>query len=173
MLLVRHPLDTLVSSFMHSKYKVSPPYAGEIEGFVSDPVHGLDKLFRFHELWATHQGDAQEVLLVRYEDTHADPAGQLRRIIAFVGERVDEAAIDEATGYASFDNLKQIETAGTRLVYKSSGFNAFGDGARDDPNAFHVRKGQVAGYRSELPPEAIPGLEARVLNEMPAFYGYS
>lgn len=171
-LLVRHPLDTLASSFMHSRHKVSPPYEGTVVEFFSDAVHGLDKLLRFYQLWADHRGEAGDFVLVRYEDTHADPVAQLRRLVNFVGERVDETAINEATAYASFDNLKKLETAGARFVYKSSGFNAFGDGARDDPNAYHVRKGQVAGYRYEIPAEVVDALEARVRDEMPQIYGY-
>ncbi|AKR57793.1 hypothetical protein XM25_18795 [Devosia sp. H5989] len=172
LLLVRHPLDTLVSSFMHSKHKVSPPYGGTIEEFVSDSVHGLTKLFRFYQLWADHINEAECLLLVRYEDTHANPVAQLRRLAIFVGADVDEALLIEAAAYASFDNLKQLETEGTRFVYKSSGFNAFGDGRRDVPDAYHVRKGQVAGYSSELPAEVVDALEARVLDEMPHLYGY-
>lgn len=53
-LLVRHPLDTLVSSFMHWKHRSTPQYSGTLRDFVSDPVFGLDKLLRFYQLWADH-----------------------------------------------------------------------------------------------------------------------
>ena len=171
--LTRHPLDVLVSSFMQAKFKVAASYPGELREFITDPVLGLDKLIRFHELWVAHRDETEGFLLVRYEDIHADPATQLRRLAAFIGESIDETAIAEAVAFASFDNLRKIESSGTRMVYKSSGFNAFGDGPRDNPNAFHVRKGEIAGYRTELPPDSILALENRVRVSMPAFYGYS
>lgn len=172
--LTRHPLDTLVSHFMHAKYKVpDAPYPGNLIDFILDPVQGFDKFIRFHELWATHHGDVGEFFLWRYEDVRRDPAGQLKRLLAFLGEAVDEAAIRDAIEFASFENLKAMESSGEKLVYKSSGFNAFGDGPRDDPNAFHIRKGEVGGYKNELAPEVVSELEPRVKAEMPVFFGYS
>lgn len=172
--LTRHPLDTLVSHFMHAKYKVpDAPYPGNLIDFIFDPVQGIEKLIRFHGLWATYHDDVREFFLWRYEDVRQDPAGQLKRLLAFLGEAVDDEAIQDAIKFASFENLKAMESSGKRLVYKSSGFNAFGDGPRDDPNAFHVRKGEIAGYKNELSPEHIVELEQRVKAEMPAFFGYS
>lgn len=172
--LTRHPLDTLVSHFMHAKYKVlNAPYPGNLNDFILDPVQGIEKLIRFHELWATYHDDVGEFFLWRYEDVRQDPAGQLKRLLAFLGEAVDDEAIRDAIEFASFENLKAMESSGKKLVYKSSGFNAFGDGPRDDPNAFHIRKGEIAGYKSELSPEHIAKFEQRVKAEMPAFFGYS
>lgn len=170
--LTRYPLDTLVSSFMQAKFKVSPAYPGDLSAFLTDPVYGLDKLIRFHDLWARHKGDTAGFLLTRYEDTHADPTAQLRRLIDFLGEPVDDAAITDAVHFASFDNLKAIETSGQKLVYKSSGFNAFGDGPRNNPNAFFVRKGGIGGYRDEIDADVARELETRIAERMPAMFGY-
>ncbi|WP_170267158.1 sulfotransferase domain-containing protein [Youhaiella tibetensis] len=172
-LLVRHPLDTLVSSFMHWKHRSTPQYSGTLRDFVSDPVFGLDKLLRFYQLWADHHTAVGSFLCARYEDTHRDTTGQLSRLVAFLEERVDENAIRDAVSFSSFENLKGLEASGTRLVYKSSGFHAFGDGDRSNPDAFHIRNGKVAGYRTELPPEIIADLEERVQAEMPQIYGYT
>jgi hypothetical protein len=35
--------------------------------------------------------------------------------------------------------------------YRSSGYEIFAGGSRDSPEAFHVRKGMVAGYRAGHP----------------------
>lgn len=172
--LARHPLDTLVSHFMHAKHKVpDAPYPGDLIDFIFDPVHGLDKLIRFHELWAAHHGDVGEFFLWRYEDVRRDTPAQLKHLLEFLGEVVDDVAMRVAVEYASFENLKAMESAGKKLIYKSSGFNAFGDGPRDDPNTFHVRKGEIAGYKNELPPQHVADLEQRVKVEIPAFFRYS
>lgn len=171
--LTRHPLDVLVSHFMHAKFKVpNAPYLGELEDFILDPVQGLDKLLKFHELWARYHGDVGAFLLWRYEDVRAAPEGQLKRLLEFLGVEADDVAVSESVKFSSFENLKAMESAGERLVYKSSGFNAFGDGPRDDPNAFHVRKGQVGGYRGELSAEFASRLEDRIKAELPAIFGY-
>lgn len=172
--LTRHPLDTLVSHFMHAKYKVpGAPYPGNLIDFILDPVQGIEKLTRFHELWATYHDDVFEFFLWRYEDVREYPTEQLKRLLAFLGEAVDDVAIRDAVEFASFENLKAMESSGKKIIYKSSGFNAFGDGPRDDPNAFHIRKGEIAGYKNELSPEHIAEFEQRVKAEMPAFFGYS
>jgi len=172
--LTRHPLDTLVSHFMHAKFKVpSAPYPGTLAEFIIDPVYGLDKLFRFYEVWASHHADVSEFFLWRYEDVRRDQEGQLKRLLAFLGEEVNEVAMRDAIQFSSFENLKAMESSGKKFVYKSSGFDAFGEGPRDDPNAFHIRKGQVGGYRDELPAELVAKLEQRVKSEMPTFFGYS
>jgi hypothetical protein len=171
--LTRHPLDVLVSQFMHAKFKArKAPYLGRLQDFVTDPVHGLDKFLRFHELWARHHSEVRAFMLWRYEDVRVSPEEQLKRLLAFLGLQADSSAVSAAVKFASFENLKAMEAAGERLVYRSSGFNAFGDGPRDDPNAFHIRKGQVGGYRDELSPELTGRLEERLLVEMPAFFGY-
>lgn len=172
--LTRHPLDTLVSHFMHAKFKVPlNPYSGTLIEFVLDPIHGLDKHLKFHQLWAAHYHDTKGFLLWRYEDVCADPAGKLEELLGFIGEKINPASITEAVEFASFNNMKAMELSGQKLIYQSSGFNAFGDGPRDDPNSFHVRKGEVGGYKNELSPEFVIQLEQRIKTEMPEFFGYS
>ncbi|WP_337996701.1 sulfotransferase domain-containing protein [Oleispirillum naphthae] len=169
--LTRHPLDTLVSAFMQARFKVAAsPYPGDLADFIADPVYGLEKLIRFHEIWAEHHGETADFLLWRYEDVRTDPAGQMRRLLAFLGIPLDETALADAVDFASFDNLKAVETSGTRLVYKSSGFNAFGDGPRDDPNAFLVRKGRIKGYKDELDAACVARLEDTIRSTMPKMF---
>jgi len=172
--LTRHPLDTLVSNFMHCKYNVPEHnrYPGELSDFVVDPVYGLDKFIRFHQLWAEHHRDVREFLLWRYEDLRAEPQRQLETLLNFLQTRVDAPAIAAAVEAASFENMREMEASGNRPVYQSSGFSMFGRGPKDTPNAFHVRKGKIGGYRGELPADLIAPLEARIQTELPRFFGY-
>lgn len=171
--ITRHPLDVMVSSYMHAKFKApKAPYLGSLSDFIYDPVYGLDKFLVFHELWARHHHQVRGFLLWRYEDLRAAPEVQLRALLGFLDIEVNEAAILDAVKFSSFDNLKALEASGERLVYPSSGFRAFGDGPRDEPNAFHVRKGQVGGYREEMSQEMAAELEARIRSELSDFFRY-
>ncbi len=170
-LLTRHPLDTLVSAFMHVKFMlVDSPYPGSLADFIEDPVYGLEKLIRFHEIWAAHHAETAAFLLWRYEDVRADPALEMRRLLDFLSLPHDADALADAVNYASFENLRAMEASGARLIYKSSGFNIFGSGPRDDPNAFHIRKGRVNGYKDELDPALSARLENIVRDRMPKMF---
>lgn len=174
-LLVRHPLDTLVSQFMQERFRNNvSPYAGDLNTFIEDPIFGLSKLIKFYCLWANADHDVADMHIWRYEDAHSSPAKALLNLLQFLGEDVNSDALDEAVAYASFNNLSAIERSGNRnIVYKSSGLYVFGSDSSVNPNAMHVRKGQVYGYKYELPTEIIERHEARVRAEMPAIFGYS
>lgn len=171
--IVRHPLDVVVSHYMHARFKVPGNcYSGALEQFVEDPVYGLDKLFEFHKLWYKHKGQMQKFFLWRYEDCIEDAETQLSHLLSFLGATIDYQAVKEAVRYASFENLKTLETMGQRLVYKHSGLNAFGDGPKLHSDAFHIRKGKAGGYREYFSAKHLAVLEERVRREMPSFFGY-
>jgi hypothetical protein len=172
-LLIRHPLDALVSLYMHEKFQNVPsPYPGSLVDFADDPVFGLEKALRFYRLWADGQASVRQLFLWRYEDATADPVAVLARLLEFLGESIALDLVVKAVAYGSFDNMKAIEASGTLPVFKSSGFRIFATGNPSNPNAFHVRKGAVGGYRHELPPLVLDRLERRVAREMPALFGY-
>lgn len=174
LLLVRHPLDVLVS--LHKQETTrnpTNPYRGTLVELIEDPVFGLDKLLLFYRLWANHRDDVSDFLLWRYEDARTAPAKALGETLAFLGEPVDEARIADAADYASFDNMRSMELSGRQPVYRSSGLAIFATGDASNPDALHVRKGKVGGWRDELPPSAAARFEARVRSEMPDLYGYS
>ena len=120
--LVRDPIDVMMSiwDFLH---------------LLGDPTllnssqEVKDQIFRgFAQRWVTTGGDqmafaqtwvanvlswmdqrAMPVLFVRYEQLKADPAPQLERVLAFLGERVSAARIAEAVGASSVDAMRQQE----------------------------------------------------------------
>jgi hypothetical protein len=173
-LLVRNPLDTLVSSFMHSKYKdPASPFPGGIEDFIGHGVMGLNKLIAFYRIWSAHVGSSKRILLWRYEDLKAKPEEQLSRLCSFLGIPNEDRHISEAVRFASFEELRTREEQGRDFVYESSGFGAFGKGQSSHKDAFHIRRGVVGGYRDEIPATLVEALEARVRTEMPEVYGYA
>jgi hypothetical protein len=149
------------------------PFLGSLTDFIEDPIFGISKLIRFHCLWANARKDVPDLHIWRYEDARLNPSDVLAQLLRFLGEDVKHDALDEAVTYASFDNLSTTERSGKRdIVYKSSGLYVFGSEHSENPNAMHVRKGQVGGYKDELAPEITERLEARVRAEMPAMFGY-
>jgi hypothetical protein len=173
-LVVRHPLDALVSSFMHSRFQQgNNPYQGSVADFMVDPVHGLDKLLKFHQLWDAFKRETEAFALWRYEDAKVDPRAQLDRLLKFIGESPIPRFVDEAVTFASFENMQVLERSDNVPRYKSSGVRIFATGDPRNPNAYHVRKGKIGGFREELGPELTERLLARLASEMPALYGYS
>jgi Sulfotransferase domain len=166
-LLARYPLDALVSLW-HHEMKQSHSYEGDLVSFTEDPVLGLDKLLRFYTLWET-----QSPTLIRYEDMREDPGRELTRALESIGSTpVDDQALAHAVERGSFASMKAMEVSGEVPRYASSGVPIFGTGDTSDPNAFHVRKGEAGGYRSEYPPELVSGYEARIAEQMGDSYGY-
>jgi hypothetical protein len=169
-LLVRHPLDALVSSWHQATRKVGT-FDGDLEAFVADPVYGLDKFLRFYGLWAPGVS-AGSVHLLRYEDLRADPAGGLRGLLDFLDLAPEPDAIAQAVEFGSFDSMKRMEAEDKAPVYESSGLGVFATGDRSDPDAFHVRRGVVGGYREYLSAESSEHQLDLIRARMDPVYGY-
>lgn len=172
--LTRHPLDVVVSLYMHEKVRLAHlgRYTDTLAKFVFDPVFGLEKLLKFHTLWAQHYASISSFLLWRYEDVSENPARNFRTLLEFLDLPINEAALLESVEFASFSNMRRMESSEHSLVYRSSGFRFLSKAPTDDPNAFHVRKGKVGGYRDEFDPLLLLELEQRVREGMPEFFGY-
>jgi hypothetical protein len=169
-LLVRHPLDAVVSNWFQQTTRAKPRYRGTLEDFIEDPVFGLDKLLRFYELWR-EQRRGDRVALFRYEDARAEPTDALRSILTFLDLEADSTRLADAVSYASFDNMQRLEASGRAPVYRSSGKTVFATGDPADPDARHVRRGEIGGYRAELGGAAVP-YERLIASSMSDWYGY-
>ena len=169
--IVRYPLDALVSAWFQGKTREDPPWEGSLEEFIAHDVRGLDKLVRYYDLWAAARAQ-EDVLILRYEDLRADTTTKFRETLDFIGMPIDDARVDDAVEYASFDSLKAMETAGRGPTYKSSGYDVFATGDRSNPDAYHVRKGQVGGYRENLDADAATRWEQLIAETMDPVYGY-
>lgn len=170
--LTRHPLDTLLSLYMQRKYRSATQAGtqiGSLSEFIGDPVMGLDKFIRLHNLWI----GKPSLLIVRYEDLRADTAEQILRLLNFVGAPIDNAALSKAVEFASFNNMKSMEQSDKAPHYKSSGFNIFATGDRTNPNAYHVREGRIGGYRDHLTAWETANFVDRITRELSPAYGYA
>jgi hypothetical protein len=173
-LLVRHPLDALVSMWHQERTRVQSRYEDDVVSFIRSPVHGLEKLLRFYDLWKQASWTGFPMLLVRYEDLRRDAAEGLERVLEFAGVApAMRPAVEAAVERSSFSRMQALERSGRGPRYASSGLDMFATGDRADPDAFHVRRGEVGGYRDEIAREALPALEHRVAEAMGQWYGYA
>lgn len=172
-LLVRYPLDVLVSSYMQLRFQVPEThrFAGSIEEFVKHPVFGIDKLLRFHQIWDGPEAKRLSPTVLRYEDLIVDPT-RCRTLIGLLGFPFEDSILHEAANYTSFSKMKAMQAGNAVPRYKSSGLPIFGPVNVEEPRSHHVRRGGSGHYRSELPPALSAALEERISREMPSAFGY-
>jgi sulfotransferase family protein len=172
-LLIRHPLDTLVSHWMQRKHQIREDYAGSLSEFLEDPVWGIEKFFRFYSLWFQHRERVRNLLLMRYEDIRTDPHSAFGRLLEYLDIPRQDDRVQQAVGDSDFENMKKIELAGAGPKYRSSGFNIFGTSDMNNPESFHVRRGKVGGFHDYLEEKDVNRLIDRINRQLPDFFGYS
>ncbi len=159
LLLCRDPRDTVISCFFEATRR-KRVYDGTLSGFLRDPHYGIEKIVRFYELWNAARSVPEEMLIVSYEELHADPAKVLRETLGFLGATdLPGSIVSEAIEYGRFDNMRRLEQAG-----------GLGEGSRlrpadaSDASSFKTRKGEVGGFAKTLS-EADLAFANRVLAE--------
>jgi len=178
-LLMRDPRDVAVSQFFQWKFRMRPEKKALNDypehdsdcsafDFVMHEGGGLPKIIRFMNLWAREMARIDALELVRYEDMRADPHAVLRRLAEFLDVPAEQAHIDDAVAYASYENMKKMEAgAGFRM---SGGRMMPGD--RGNPDSYKVRRGKVGGYRDYFDDAEIARIDALVTETLDPVYGY-
>ncbi len=178
-LLVRHPADVAVSQYHQWRHRMRPhkkalnryPAHGEeveIFDFVARREAGLAKVIDFLNGWAAQLPRLPELIVVRYEDLRAEPEATLERLLAFIGTPGTPEEVRDAVAYASFDNMKRLESgAAVRLRG-----GRFSPRDRDNPDSFKVRRGKVGGYRDYFSDEQAAEIEALVESDLSPVFGY-
>jgi len=114
--IVRHPKDVLLS--MLNYYRLREPAAAWSDAqfarlFIqngADPGSLRNGFGRWEDniaSWMTQRRFPQ--LLIRYEDLKADAARELRRMIEFLGQPLDETRIRSAAEASTFDRMRPLE----------------------------------------------------------------
>ena len=168
-LLVRDVRDTVVSAyFQMTRREQKYRFEGDIDAFARSDRGGARTLVGFYNAWARQHHIPPAFLLSRYEDLHADPHAELRRLLEFVGlPDIADATLDAAVEFASFGNMRKMEVSGDapgRLT------NAETDGS--DPEALKTRKGKVGGYAGYLRPDTVDWLNNLIDHELDPVFGY-
>jgi hypothetical protein len=170
-LLVRNPADTIVSLYHHYKNRKTGKRQqlaaqSTIFEFATRPKHGIHTIISFLNRWADYARQRNDVMVVRYEDLHRDPAVHLEKIAEYLGVKASRRNIDDAVEFASLENLRKLELEGffnDRSMRK-------GDGRNRD--ALKVRRGQVAGYRDYFSAAECDAIEHIIRNELDLSFGY-
>jgi len=179
-LLARSPQDTAVSQYFQWKHRTRahkkrlneyPEHGQEVPifEFAMRPASGVPKIIDFMNLWAAEAPRLSSFLLVRYEDMHRDPVGELRRVVRFLAGPDDEAAIRSAVDFASVENMHSLEEHG--VFWLSGGRMTPRD--KSNPDSFKVRRAQVGGYRSYFDARQIEEIDELVRSKLSPLYGYA
>jgi hypothetical protein len=179
-LLVRKPQDVAVSQFFQWKFRMRPykkalneypPDGADITpfDFVMHSKQGIDRVVDFLNDWNRALPGFASVHVVRYEDLRANTAAELGRIMAFLGETVDEEAVADAVAFASVERMREMES--TNYFWRSGSRVQ----ARDvsNPDSYKVRKAKVGGYRDYFTEEQIAEIDARVDARLLPGFGYT
>lgn len=162
-LLVRHPLDTLVSGYFHSVHRIEV-YQGGMSDFMLDPRHGLAKWIFWHYKVLATQLAASRFAIVRYEAMREDTAAALEPLLRCWALKLEPAALENAIEATRFERMKarEADPHDTSLTPIGS----------QQEDAFKVRRGKVGGYRDYLDADTLDALR-RVADQMGMPFGYT
>ena len=181
--LVRDPRDVVVSLYFEQSRRVGKyvdklrrrrsladvrdriaPYRGALSDFVREDVGSVASYLAFLDVWS----DVPDTLVVRYEDLHAAPRAELRRILEHFGvDGVRPELVEDAVRFASVGNLRRLEAEGAFRTHKLEPADP------GDPESFKVRRGVVGGYRAYLDEGDIAWIESRMAAELDPRWGYA
>ncbi len=177
-LLVRDPRDVAVSQFFQWNHRMKPNKKAinrypleemSMFDFVARSDAGLARVIGFMNLWAQEMPRLREVLVVRYEDLKSHTAETLARVMEFLGTPGTDEEIREAVEFASYENMKKMETqqtfrlSGGRLVPRD----------KSDPNSYKVRRAKVGGYRDYFDDEQVAEIDGQVQKNLAPEFGYT
>jgi len=176
-LLVRDPRDVAVSSFHQRTYRPNPAKRGlrdiEVDGENAPSLFEfacfrVPNIVAYLNAWQADMSNVKDLLVVRYEDLRTHPHEKMAEILSFMGVPGTDEAIAEAVEFASFKNLKKLESQ-----------NAFGSGDRrmvpgdsKNPESYKVRRAKVGGYRDYFTDEEVAELDALVSRKLSTYFGY-
>ena len=177
--LARDPRDVIVSSYFEMKNRGQlfgdNPYEsrkavfeGSLPEFIRNKTGGFETILSYYNIWAENRNIPRGFLLVRYEDMKANAQHELRRVIDFLGlESIPDEILAEAVEYASFENMRQMETQGK---FKS-GILQPADQSNQD--SYKTRKGKVKGFADHLNETDIAFLNQAMREKLSTYFGYT
>lgn len=146
---IRDPRDVALSALHYRKLGGAERLdeGGYLRSFIrsgGDP----DWLAQGFGTWAGHarswrDTDRFPVLGVRYEDLKADPRAELERMVAFLGEPLEEARAAEAIAASSFESMRALEIREKHRGAKGGGDKRLfvGDAKATRRGVYFINKG--------------------------------
>lgn len=179
-LLARDPRDVAVSQFFQWKFRIKPtkvainnyPAMGSdisLYDFVMGENGGsMRSVTDYLNLWAKEAGKVEHFHLLRYEDLRERPHEELRALLDFMKVDANQAQVDAAVEYSSYDNMKKMESkeqfrfAGGRMMPRD----------KDNPNSYKVRRAKVGGYRDYFTDEEVAAIDQRLSETLDPLFNY-
>ena len=93
----------------------------------------------------------------------------MKKVFDFVGTPGTEEQIHQAVEFASYENMKKLET---KKVFWASGARVK-PGDRKNPDSFKVRRAKVGGYRDYFDDQQVAAIDRMVREELDPVFGYS
>jgi hypothetical protein len=179
--LPRHPIDIATSWYLQVTKRQSRAKFELINAELDEPIDrtsidrwtfvrnsgfGLPNIIDFLNTFQARVAKLPNAITVPYEALRADPARELARIGALMGETFTAEEIAEAVRFGSFDHLKALESDN---FFKQKGLRP---GIRGDAESSKVRRAKVGGYREDFTVEQSAELEALVAERLDPALGY-
>jgi sulfotransferase family protein len=169
-LLARDPRDAFVSHYIEMTRRTAET-AEELKSrpvgdVLRDPILGIGLIIETMNAWFAEFAPRPDCLLVRYEDLHASPNEQFRRVLAAVGETKPQIRdFENALAFSRFGNMRKMEAS---LEYDRQ---LLQPGDANDPESYKVRRGKIGGYVDYLDPTDVEYADKAMLALDPRF-GY-
>lgn len=166
-LVFRDPRDVVVSYYFECTKRKKTNYSGPISDFIKQDFT-LKRHINYINLWYDEmKRRPKEIILVRYEDMHKDPANQLTRVLKFLNVPATDEIVKEAVEYGSFSNMRKLE-----LERKFVG-NRLQAADLKDKESYKTRKGKVGGYSEYLSQDDINYIESIIKEKLNPELGYN
>lgn len=165
-LLFRDPRDVVVSLYFQKTKRSHTKIAFPIGDFLRHNKYGIRNIIRVMNEWRGRLKRHPQCLWVSYEGLKADAAGELVRIVDFIGiKNAADARIQEAVAFSRFENMKKMEARGE---FQKQSLRP-GDPA--DADSFKVREGKVGGYKRHFSEQDLEYID-RAMRSLDKFYRY-
>lgn len=161
-LLVRDIRDVLVSHFFQLRLREgrADQYA-TLSQYLRGAVGSTDSFLAFYNNWWAARSTPRQFELLRYEDLHRDPDGQLGALLSRLGcPQPDPRALRNAVAACELSKLRERAKA-SRLPALAP--------TSSDPESHKFRRGLVGGYRDYLTAEDEAFLAYKVRQLEPAY----
>lgn len=165
-LLVRHPLDTLVSGYHQAVHRFQV-FDGSLEKFLYDPRFGLAKWILWHHKMLASQLAPQSFTIVHYESLQENAPAGLQRLLDFWGIQAPDERLAQAAEAHEFKKMQSRELE----AKKEQMGEVKGSALTKIQNQLKSRRGKVGGFRDEISPDVLEDLRG-VNRNMGMPFGY-
>ena len=175
--MVRHPLDIMVSLYLHiqkhalRERKLINDWPLDLTNvsmadFALKSNWGLRPLIAFFNDSLRQQRQLEHSMILPYETMRTQPVETLMSVTALARAPVTLPEAEEATAFASFDNLRKAEVENR---FKTTRLRAANP---SDPDSFKVRRAKVEGFRDYFSESELRELAAIIDRDLDPTLGY-